>query len=84
MEPCVDGHVNVMPCHAMSCHAVPCQGRARCGISHGIAHEMSHVMPWLDGSIRIGKLNLADLAGSERVEKTNAKGEVRSLLHMIL
>lgn len=27
-----------------------------------------------DGSVRVGKLNLADLAGSERVERTNASG----------
>jgi hypothetical protein len=25
-----------------------------------------------DGSVRVGKLNLADLAGSERIQKTNA------------
>jgi kinesin family protein 5 len=28
-----------------------------------------------DGSVRVGKLNLADLAGSERVERTNASGD---------
>jgi len=28
-----------------------------------------------DGSSRVGKLNLADLAGSERIERTNAKGD---------
>jgi len=28
-----------------------------------------------DGSVRVGKLNLADLAGSERVERTNASGQ---------
>ena len=27
-----------------------------------------------DGSVRVGKLNLADLAGSERIERTNATG----------
>jgi kinesin family protein 5 len=28
-----------------------------------------------DGGVRVGKLNLADLAGSERIERTNATGE---------
>jgi kinesin family protein 5 len=28
-----------------------------------------------DGSVRVGKLNLADLAGSERIERTHATGE---------
>ena len=31
----------------------------------------------MDGSVRIGKLNLADLAGSERIQKTGATGDVR-------